>query len=92
MKHVLQGVLRRGELHEILRTDEPENDPHKRRESSPGGIMHDCWRGKLIPHPASLKLGSPSGQYIPDPFAIPSVGERNQESLGRLKHIHWRIY
>jgi hypothetical protein len=52
--------------------------------------MHDGWRGKLIPHTAILKLASASGYYVPDKFAFPSVGERNEESVRRSEHIHWR--
>jgi len=52
--------------------------------------MHDGWCGKLIQQAAGLKLARPSGYYILDPFAFPTVGERNQESLRRSKHIDWR--
>jgi len=51
--------------------------------------MDDGWCGKLIQHVAGLKLASSSGYYVPDPFAIPSVGERDEESLGHSKNIHW---
>jgi len=43
-------------LHEILRTNEPEDHPHEKRESSPRGVMHDGWFAKLIQHAAGLKL------------------------------------
>jgi hypothetical protein len=43
-----------------------------------------------IPHAASLKLACPSSYYIPDPFAIPSISERNEESFRRSKNIQWR--
>ena len=41
-------------------------------------------------HAAGLELARPSGYYVPDPFAVPSTGERNEESLGRSKNIDWR--
>src|ERR1700693_1279894 len=52
--------------------------------------MHDGWRRELIQYTASLKLTRPSGDYVVDPFAFPTVGERNQESVGHSKNIHWR--
>jgi len=76
-------------MHEIVRTDEPEHNPYRNWEPSPTGIMDDGWCGKLIQHVAGLKLASSSGYYVPDPFAIPSVGERDEESLGHSKNIHW---
>ena len=36
------------------------------------------------------EIASASRHYILHPFAVPSVGERNQESLRRSKNIHWR--
>jgi hypothetical protein len=44
----------------------------------------------LIPHAAGLKLALTSSQHILDPFAVPSVGERNEEFIGRSKNIHGR--
>ena len=49
--------------------------------------MHDGWRRELIKHAASLKLASASGEHILDPFAFPSVGERNEKSLRLAKNI-----
>jgi hypothetical protein len=49
------------------------------------GVMHDGWRGRLIPHAASLKLPTPSGKYISNPFAISSIGKRDQKSVGFSK-------
>ena len=37
--------------------------------------MHDGWCGELIQRTTSLKLTRPSGYYIFDPFAFPTVGE-----------------
>jgi hypothetical protein len=61
-------------LHEIVRANQPEDDPHRKRESSPSGIVHDGWCG-------SFKLACSSGNHISDPFAFPTVGERNEKSL-----------
>jgi hypothetical protein len=52
---------------------------------SPSGIMHDGWVGKLVSHAASLKLASTSRQYILNPLAFSTVGQRNQESTRRSK-------
>jgi hypothetical protein len=41
---------------------------------------HIGWYGELIQRAASLKLAPSSGDQVPDPFAFPAVGERNQES------------
>jgi hypothetical protein len=82
--------LRSCKLHEIVRTNDPENCTHERRESSAGGVMHDGRCRKPIPHAASLKLACPSGYYIPHPFAILSVSECKEESLRRSKNIYWR--
>ena len=68
----------------------PMDHTHEKGESSPSGVMHDGWCGKLIQHTASLKLAAPSGDYIPDPLAILSIGERDQKSVGLDKNIHWR--
>jgi len=47
--------------------------------------MHDGWCGKLIQHATSLKLAATSGYHVLDPLAISSVGERDQECVGRSK-------
>ena len=39
-----------------FRTDEPEDYPHKKRESSPGGVIPDGWFRKSILHIPGLKL------------------------------------
>ena len=52
--------------------------------------MHYDRSEKLILHTASLKLAAPSGQYIPDPPTILSIGERNEESVGPSKNIDRR--
>jgi len=75
-------------LHEVVRSDEPEHDLHRNGEPSPSGVMHDGWCGKPILHAASFKLARPSGDHISDPFASPTVSERNEESLRRSKNIH----
>jgi hypothetical protein len=77
-------------LHEIGRPNEPEYDPHRKWEPPPSGIMHDGWCKELIPHAASLKLARPSGYYVPDPLALPSVGERNEKALRHSENIDWR--
>jgi hypothetical protein len=71
----------------IVRTNEPEDHAHGKGEPLPGGIMHDGWCGKLIPHTASHNLARPSSDYVLDRFAIPPVGERNEESFWRSKNI-----
>jgi hypothetical protein len=35
-------------LHEVVRTDEPEDHSHKKREPSPRGVMHDGWSDIVI--------------------------------------------
>ena len=82
---------RHGKLHEIACANEPKNHPHKKRKSLPSGIMYDGWCGKLIHHATGLKLASPSGQHILNPFAFPSIGERDEKSLRRSKNIHGRV-
>jgi len=52
--------------------------------------MHDGRQGKLIADTASLKFAATSRQYVLNPFAALSVGDCNQESVWRSKHIHWR--
>ena len=52
--------------------------------------MHNDRTEKLILHATSLKLAAPSGQYIPDPPTISSVGERDEESAGPSKDIDRR--
>src|ERR1700685_430188 len=85
------GVCAGGrKLHEVVRTDEPEYDPHENRKSSPRGVVPDGGCRNLILHAASFKLACPSGYYVPDPFTFSSVGERNQESLRCPKNVHWR--
>ena len=74
-------------LHEIIRTNDPENYTHEEREPSPRGVMHDGWHGELIPHAACLRLARPGGCYVPDPLAISSIGKRNEESLRCSKNI-----
>jgi hypothetical protein len=64
--------------------------PHGMGKSSPSRVMHDGWCGKVIPHAASFKLAFPRRHYVLDPFAFPTIGERNQESLRRSKNTHWR--
>jgi hypothetical protein len=85
------GLLRaiNRKLHEIVRTNEPENDPHRNGEPSPSGVMHDDRRGKQMPDAASLNLASASRKHILDPLALPTVGERNEKSLQHSKNIHW---
>jgi hypothetical protein len=77
-------------MHEIVRTNEPEHDPHGKGEPSPSGVVHDGRCDKLIPHAASLKLAPAGRQHILDPLAFPSIGERNEESLRHSKNIDWR--
>jgi hypothetical protein len=50
---ILRFSLLQVKLHEIVRADEPEHDPHGNGEPSPGRVMHDGGCGKLIPHAAS---------------------------------------
>ena len=52
--------------------------------------MHDGWCGKLIQHVTSLKLAATSGYHVSDPLAISSIGERDQECVGRSRNLHWR--
>jgi hypothetical protein len=52
--------------------------------------MHYDRAEKLILHATSLKLAAPSGQYIPDPPIISSVGERDEESARLSKDIDRR--
>jgi hypothetical protein len=52
--------------------------------------MHYDRSEKLILHAASLKLAGPSGQYIPDPPTISSIGKRDEESVWRSKNIDRR--
>ena len=49
--------------------------------------MHNDRAEKLILHATSLKLAAPSGQYIPDPPTISSLGERDEESAGLSEDI-----
>jgi hypothetical protein len=72
-----------------VRTNEPADHPHKKGEPSPTGVVHDGWCGKLIPHVASLKLPTASRKDVLHPFALPTVRERNEESLRRSQNIHW---
>jgi|SRR5271156_5270250 len=53
--------------------------------------MHDNRCGKFICLTPSLKLAGPGGQHIPDPPAISSVGEGDQESAGLPKNIYRRV-
>lgn len=53
--------VRSGKLHEIVRANDPEDHTHGKRESSPSGVMHDGWCGKLIHQAAGLKLATTSG-------------------------------
>jgi hypothetical protein len=78
-------------LHEIVRSNDPEDYPYEKRKFSPRGVMHDGWCGKLIPNTASLKLASASRQHILDPLAFPSVGECDQESIRLSKNINGRL-
>lgn len=52
------------QLHEIIRANEPEDYAHRKWEPLPGGIVHDCRRGELMPPATGLKLASGSSQYI----------------------------
>ena len=76
-------------VHEIVRADEPEDYPHRKRKPSPSGVMDDGRSDKSIKHALSLKLASASGQYVLDPFTILSVGQRDEEPFRRSKNIHW---
>jgi hypothetical protein len=51
--------------------------------------MHDGWCGKLIPLAAGLKLATPGSYDVANPFAVTSVGWRNEERLRRSKNIQW---
>jgi hypothetical protein len=44
----------------------------------------------LVLHAASLKLAAPSGQYIPDPPTLSSIGKRDKESVWCSKNIDRR--
>ena len=74
-------------MNEILRADDLENDPHEKRKSSPGRIMHDGRRGKLIHLAAGFKATSASGHHIPNPLAISSVCESDDKSVRHSKDV-----
>ncbi len=82
--------LRSWKLHEIVRTSHPEDHADERWESSPGGVMHDGWCGKLIQRVTSLKPATTSGDHVSDPLAISPIGKRDQECVGPSKDLHWR--
>jgi len=52
--------VRSRKLDEIVRTNDPEDHTHEKRESSPGGVMHDGWCGKMIANAARRKLAAAS--------------------------------
>jgi hypothetical protein len=52
--------------------------------------MHDGGRGNPVEQAASLELGLAGSQYVPDPLAIPSVRQRDCETVWRFKDIHGR--
>jgi hypothetical protein len=52
--------------------------------------MHDGGRGNPVEQAASLELGLAGSQYVPDPLAIPSVRQRDYETVWRFKDIHGR--
>lgn len=56
-------------LHQIVRANDPEHDPHRKGEPSPGGIMHEGWCGKLIPDTASHNLARASRHHVLNPLA-----------------------
>jgi hypothetical protein len=74
----------------VVRINEAEDYTHEKRKSSPRGIMHQDRFEKSILNSTSFKLAAPCSQYIPDPPAISTIGERNEEALRLSKNIHRR--
>jgi hypothetical protein len=83
-------VLMSRKLHVLIRTDDPQHDPHRNRESTARRITHDLRRGKLVIPPASLKFAPACREHVLHPFRLAAVGERDNEAVRRSKNIHWR--
>jgi hypothetical protein len=60
------------------------------------GIVADLgharwWVRKVDTAGDESQAGNPPGSYyVPNPFAIASIGKRNEERLRRSENIHWR--
>ena len=77
-------------LQKIVRVDESEDYAHRNLELPPCWVVDDDGSRTLIRRAASLELATPSGQHILYPPALFSVRQRDQESVGPLKDVHWR--
>lgn len=79
-----------GKMHEIIRTNYPEDGSDGERESPACGIVDDRRRGKFILHTASLQLRVAGGQNILDPLTVSAIGEGDQKSARLRKNIYRR--
>ena len=64
-------------MHEIIRADKTENHANGKWESLAGGVMDDGWVVEFMCDAAGLKLTASGGEYVLDPFAVSSIGERD---------------
>ena len=53
-------------LHVFIRADDPQNDPHRNRESPPRRVTHDIRCGKLVVLSASLQFAPASREHVCD--------------------------
>ena len=89
MSGTSKGIRRRN-LHELVRTNQPQNQPHNNRKPPPSRVMHDGRRGKLVLLTASFEFAAARCDDILYPFGLTAVREGDDEAIMRSEDIHGR--
>ena len=77
----MQSLFCNRKIHVLIRTHEPQYEPHRNWESPPRRIMHDVGRGKLIFLPTRSKFAAPCREHVPHPLGLATVSEGDDEAV-----------
>ena len=70
-----------GKLDVLIRTHDPQHDPHREGEPPPRGITHDVRRGKLIFVATSFEFTSARHEDVLRPLRFTTVGQATMNPL-----------